>query len=414
LFLPISLTEALRFAVRAQFGVHWHSCQCTSNESQEVKMPKRRDVLIGSTAMIVAARAAQARLPDTSIWTAYDLGSSGYAEASGIADAVQKKHQMRVRIVPAGTSIGRLLPLKQGKANYGFLANELYFSTEGTYDFAVPAWGPQDLRIVLARPAGNALATAGDIGVKSLKDLKGKRIGYVKGNPSVNVKTDAYLAFGGLTRKDVQVVWFGSYNAMKTAVINNQLDSFSSVTTSANMREIEASPRGLTWPEFPADDKEGWERIHRVADFFAPYVETSGAGISKEHPRHLVGTRYPMITCYANTSADETYSLAQAIDQSMDLISKITGSAANWAPALSGKPPADAPWHEGSIKYLKEKGIWTAEHQAWQDRRLDHMKKVQAGWADARKTFKGKSDAEWLKHWEDYRVNKLGLFPTDA
>jgi uncharacterized protein len=88
-------------------------------------MFKRRDILVGSTAMMLAGGSAQAKLPATSVWTAYDLGSSGYAEASGIADAIMKKQPMRVRIVPSGTSIGRLLPLKQGKANYGFLANEL-------------------------------------------------------------------------------------------------------------------------------------------------------------------------------------------------------------------------------------------------------------------------------------------------
>ena len=116
-------------------------------------MFKRRDVLLGSTAMMVAGSAAQAKLPDSSVWTAYDLGSSGYAEASGIADAIMKKQPMKVRIVPSGTSIGRLLPMKQGKANYGFLANELYFSAEGTFDFAAPSWGPQDVRVVLALPA---------------------------------------------------------------------------------------------------------------------------------------------------------------------------------------------------------------------------------------------------------------------
>ena len=375
-------------------------------------MFKRRDVLVGSTAMMLAGGAAQAKLPATSVWTAYDLGSSGYAEASGIADAIMKKQPMRVRIVPSGTSIGRLLPLKQGKANYGFLANELYFAAEGTYDFAVPAWGPQNIRVVLARPAANAMATAGDIGVKTIKDLKGKRIGYVKGNPSVNVKTDAYLAFGGLTRADVQVVWFGSYNAMKTAVINNQLDSFSSVTTSANMREIEASPRGLAWPPFPPSDKAGWDRIREVADFFEPYRETVGAGISKEKPVDLVGYRYPIIATYANTSADEVYSLVKAIDESMDLIKNITGSSKNWAPDIAGKPPADAPWHDGAIKYLKEKGIWTAEHQAWQDKRLARLKKLEAGWADAQKKFKGQGDEAWVKFWDDYRVKTLGFRAT--
>jgi TRAP transporter TAXI family solute receptor len=364
--------------------------------------------------MVLAGRGAWAELPKSSIWTAYDLGSSGYAEASGIADAIMKKHPMRVRIVPSGTSIGRLLPLKQGKANYGFLANEIYFAAEGTFDFAAPSWGPQDLRVALARPASNAMATAGDIGVKEMKDLRGKRVGYVKGNPSVNVKTDAYLAFAGLSRADVEVVWFGSYNAMKTAVINNQLDSYSSVTTSANMREIEASPRGLVWPEFPPSDKEGWKRVREIADFFQPYRETAGAGISAEKPRELVGYRYPIIASYATADAGEVYSLVKAIDESMDLIKNVTGSAKNWDPRMAGKPPADAPWHEGSIRYLKEKGIWTAEAQDWQEHRLTRLKKVKDGWADARKKFQGKDDEAWLTYWEEYRVKTLGLRPTAA
>ncbi len=195
-------------------------------------------------AHVPSVSAADPKLPDSMIWSAYDLGSSGYAEASGIANALATKYKTRIRIVPAGTSIGRMLPMLTGKVKYGFLANEAYFAAEGTYDFGVQSWGPQDIRIVLGRPAAVGLAVAKDTGVTKISDLKGKRIGYVKGNPSVNVKNDAYLAFGGLTRKDVEVVWFGSYGAMKDATLANQLDAFGSVTTSANMRQLEASPRG--------------------------------------------------------------------------------------------------------------------------------------------------------------------------
>src|SRR5690606_34205602 len=96
--------------------------------------------------------ADEVTLPQTMIWTSYDLGSSGYAEASAIANAIMKKYNTRVRIVPSGTSIGRLLPVTTDKAQYGFLANEAYFASEGTFDFAVPSWGPQDIRIALGKP----------------------------------------------------------------------------------------------------------------------------------------------------------------------------------------------------------------------------------------------------------------------
>ncbi|MET4698389.1 TRAP transporter TAXI family solute receptor [Constrictibacter sp. MBR-5] len=370
-----------------------------------------------------AAAAAEAKLPRTMVWTAYDLGSSGYAEASGIANALMKKYDMRVRIVPSGTSIGRLLPVTTGKAGYGYLANETYFAAEGSYDFATQQWGPQDLRIVLGRLAGNGLACAGDAGIDTLADLKGKRIGYVKGNPSVNVKTDASLAFAGLTQNDVQPVWFGSYGALKTAIIANQLDCFSSVTTSANTREMEASPRGIAWPEFPPEDKAGWERISAVADFFQPLKETAGAGISKEKPKNLIGYRYPMIVTYARQSDDEVYALIKGIDEVFEDFAGTTGSAQNWALNIAGKPPADAPWHDGAIRYLKEKGVWDAEAQAWQEQRLERLKKVMSAWDAATEKFntwrgeeqkKGNKvdpDDAWPKFWNDYRIEQ-GLGPA--
>jgi hypothetical protein len=371
-------------------------------------------VSAGSTAL-----ASDVKLPSQMIWSAYDLGSSGYAEASGIANALQKKYPTRIRIVPSGTSIGRLLPMTTGKVRYGFLANEVYFATEGTFDFAPQSWGPQDLRIVLGRPASVGLAVAKDTGVKTIADLKGKRIGFVKGNPSVNVKNDAYLAFGGLTRKDIKEVWFGSYNDMKDAVIADQLDAFGTVTTSANVRQIEASPRGLIWPPFPADNKKGWEAMKKVISFAAPFKETKGAGISEQNPVALVGYRYPMITTYASTPADEVYNLVKAIDETFDTFKNTTASSVNWEVKDSILPPADAPYHEGAIRYAKEKGYWTKEAQEWQDKRLARLAAVKEAWDKAQEDFdklveekaskkeKFAVDNEWPGYWEKYAETHL-------
>lgn len=369
--------------------------------------------------LAVPAHAEGGKLPSSTVWTAYDLGSSGYAEASGIANALMKNYQTRVRIVPSGTSIGRLLPITTGKADYGFLANEVYFAAEGTFDFSTRQWGPQDLRIVLGRPANVGLAVAKDTGVKQISDLKGKRVGFVKGNPSVNVKNEAYLAFGGLTPDDVEQVWFGSYGAMKEALIANQLDAFGSVTTSANMREIEASPRGLYWPPFPAENKAGWKAMTDVVSFAEPSVETQGAGVSEDNPVTLVGYRYPMITAYARKGADEVHTLVEAVEATFDDYRNTTSSSSNWEVKRSGLPPADAPFHEGTIRYMKEKGYWNNEAQAWHDARLARLEKVIAGWEEASASFEkmreeetakgNKIDADeaWGPYWDKYRAAHL-------
>jgi TRAP transporter TAXI family solute receptor len=364
-----------------------------------------------------SAYAEDPKLPRSMVWSAYDLGSSGYAEATGIANALKKNYGTRIRIVPAGTSIGRMLPMTTGKVKYGFLANEAYFSAEGTYDFATEQWGPQDIRIVMGRVASVGMAVAADTGVKQMSDLRGKRIGFVKGNPSVNVKNLAYIAMGGLTMDDIEPVWFGSYNAMKTAVLANQLDAFGSVPGSANMRELEASPRGLVWPPFPPENKEGWKAVTDVVSFASPMKESRGAALSEENPVWLMGYRYPMITVYQNAvDTDEVYNVIKAIDMTFDDYKNTTPSSTDWALEKAARPPYDAPAHEGTIRYLKEKNLWRDEDQAWNDSRLARLNKLLEAWEVAQADFhdyrvaerekgnKISAKEEWPAYWEKARL----------
>jgi glycine betaine/choline ABC-type transport system substrate-binding protein len=46
------------------------------------------------------------------------------------------------------------------------------------------------------------------------------------------------------------------------------------------------------------------------------------------------------------------------------------------------------------------------------NQRLARLRLVQAGWEDAKKSFKGGDEQAWLTHWEDHRVKKMGLLPA--
>ena len=131
-------------------------------------------------------------------------------------------------------------------------------------------------------------------------------------------------------------------------------------------------------------------------------------------------TRLPILRDrYAKTPEDEVYNLVKAIDQSFDLFKNTTGSSVNWDVKRSILPPADAPWHEGAIKYAKEKGYWTKEAQDWHDKRLARLEKVKAGWDKAQEEFgqliaekgakkeKFNADQEWPAFWEAYIEKNL-------
>ena len=89
---------------------------------------------------VAATFAAADDLPRTMVWSSYDLGSAGHTEATGMANALQNAYPVRIRIVPSGTSIGRMLPMVTGRVTYGFLGNEAFFSSEATFDFAAKQW----------------------------------------------------------------------------------------------------------------------------------------------------------------------------------------------------------------------------------------------------------------------------------
>jgi uncharacterized protein len=353
---------------------------------------------------IVGLGAAQAQdLPDTMTWSSYDVGSAGYAEASAIADAFGKKYGIRIRIQPSGSSIGRLQPVTVGQADYGYLATEAFFSAEGTYDFADRRWGPQDLRTLGGRPASFGMPTAADAGIETIADVEGKRVAFVAGNPSVNVKCDAVLAFAGLTRDDVEAIMFPTYAAAMSSLAQGQADATCTTTTPSQLYELAESPRGIRWVDIPADDEEGWARVREIAPFFKPYTEAVGAGLSEDDPADMLAYRYPVLVTMADTSADEVYAMTKALDETFDMYKDATAVMQRWELTEAGTPPIDVPFHEGAIRYLQEKGIWTEEHAAWNQQRLERLEAIRAAWEQAMTEGADLSDEQFAEMWEKKR-----------
>jgi len=224
----------------------------------------------------VSAGAGQpTSLPKTMLWSCFDVGSTGYLQASAIANAFVKKYGTRIRLLPSGTAIGRLMPLATRKVMCGLLANEVYFAVEGLYDFSTVEWGPQDLRMVLAHRQCVGMATTKKSGIKTLKDFKGKRVSWVPGSPSVNVKVDAFLAFAGLTRSDVKVVKFPNYASALRGLIKGETDGSIGGVSAAIFYELDSSPRGLYWPPTPPRGQRRLEKNNETVSLLCSFEGNS-------------------------------------------------------------------------------------------------------------------------------------------
>jgi len=349
-------------------------------------------------------------LPSTMIWSVYDVGASGYVEASAVADALGKQYGTRVRLQPSGTSIGRLLPVKQRRASHGWLAQEVYFAAEALYEYAAPDWGPQNLRTLLGRVNTLSVVATKVSGIKTLADLKGKRYALAKANTSVNAKVQPLLDAAGISLSDMNVIEFPSYGATMKALVEGKADAAGASPHTVTLKELEASPNGIAWIELPKSDVEFWNKVQRDLPLASPHHEDLGAGITKENPVWVMGFKYPMITVYEDAKEDEVYAVTKAVAENYDLYKDASPIMSRWEVSKSGAFPMDAPFHNGSIKYLKEKGIWSAEHQKWQDGILKRQGLLRQAWADMmakESAAKGADAAKLTELWAPRRAEIL-------
>ncbi|WBU28632.1 TAXI family TRAP transporter solute-binding subunit [Rhodopseudomonas palustris] len=328
-----------------------------------------------------AARADDIKLPTTMAFTAYDTGTAGFNIAVAVGKMMKDKHGTDVRVLPAGNDVARLAPLRNGRAQLAWMGSGTYFAQEGVFEFGAKEWGPQPLQITLSVVDcnGSSLGVAADIGVKEVKDLRGKRVGFVVGSPALNQNALGIMAYGGLTKDDVKIVEFASYGAMWKGLVNNDVDAAFGTTITGPAREAENSPRGLIWPPMPHADKAAWERVKKVAPFFNPAMSSCGAAHQPGKPIELSNYPYPIATVYATQSADQVYSITKAMIVDYDAY-KDNAPGATGLAVKTQTMKWVVPFHPGAVKALKEAGQWTAEDQTHNDGLIKRQEVLAAAW----------------------------------
>ena len=345
-------------------------------------------------------------LPKQLSWTAYGTGSAGYNQSVAIGAALQDAAGVNLRVLPGKNDISRTEPLRQGRVQFSATGvGGSFMAQEGVFDFGKANWGPQPIRVLMANNGGAinlAVGVAGDLGIKTYSDLKGKRVAYIVGAPALNVNTEAYLAYGGLTWDDVERVDFGGFGASWKGLIEGQVDAAFASTNSGRAYEAEAGPRGLFWPPIDPDNKAGLEAMTSIAPFFQVNKAKVGATIDGTDGYQGAGYAYPVLTAIDSTDADLVYNMTKAM---VELYPQYDGKA----PGIGGwsidkqNMQWVVPYHEGAISFYKERGLWSDADQAHNDNLVARQKALMAAW-DA---LKAENPDNWEEAWDAARRKAL-------
>ena len=359
---------------------------------------------LGLTATMATAQDFD--LPKQMSWTAYDTGSAGYNQAVAIGAALQDAAGVNLRVLPGKNDVSRTEPLRQGRVEFSATGvGGSFMAQEGVFDFGAENWGPQPIRVLMANNGGAinlAVGVANDLGIKEFSDLKGKRVAYIVGAPALNVNTEAYLAYGGLTWDDVERVDFGGFGASWTGLIENQVDAAFASTNSGKAYEAEAGPRGLFWPPIDPDNAEGLARMTAIAPFFSTNLAKVGATIDGTDGYQGAGYAYPVLTAIEATDADLVYNMTKAM---VELFPQYDGKAPGIGGWAMDKQDMEwvVPYHEGAIRYYTEAGVWTDAAQAHNDKLIARQAALAKAWEET----KAANPSDWEAAWAEARRKAL-------
>jgi uncharacterized protein len=328
------------------------------------------------------AQTAPPGLPATLAWSAYDVGSGGYNQAVAIGNAMKQRYGVNLRVLPGKSDVARTLPAREGQVQ--FSANGVggsYLAQEGVFEFGAKAWGPQAIRGLMLNNSDQVLTVvaAKDSGIKTVADLKGKRVAWVIGSPSLNQNITAILAFANLTWNDVQRVDFGGFGAAMDGVINGQADAAFTSSISGKAYQLAKSPRGLVYPTIPHDDKAGWARMNKTAPFFFPFMGAEGADLSETSKVESATYPYPILMTYDKQPADLVYAMTKAMVETYDDYKAAAPGNVGWAKERQNFAWV-IPFHDGAIRYWKEAGLWKPEHQAHNDKLVQRQQVLAEAW----------------------------------
>lgn len=340
-----------------------------------------------------AALAVDNTLPNQLAITSYGTGSSGYNQSVAIGAALQDKRGVNLRILPAKNDVARTEPLRQGKVDFSMNGvGGTFMAQEGVYQFGAKSWGPLPIRALASNNSGTvgiSLGVAAEVCEKVGKpgcegftyaDLKGMRVAWLKGAPSMNVNALAYLAYAGLTSDDVELVEFGGFGPSWKGMVDGSVDAAIASTSSGKGYEAASGPRGLFWPEIDPDNTEGLTRMQEIAPFFTPMTAKVGATIDGTDGVRTAGYAFPVLMTLVDRDADLVYGVTKAMFELYDTYKGTSPGIDGWSLEHQALEWV-VPYHDGAIRYFREAGVWTDAHDAHNARLIERQKVLSDAWA---------------------------------
>ena len=290
------------------------------------------------------------------IFATQESGTMYYTLGTGFSKMLSDQLQRRVTIQPYSGSSVYLPLLDNGEAALGFSSSldaNAAFTGEGREAL-------KKLRAV-ARvwPLKVAFMVRADSGIKTLADLKGKRVTVeLKGQAAMGKVTRAMLAAGGLTIDDVVNVAVANVGAGSKALIEGNVDAaFIAVGIPLVKQAHAAIPGGVAYVDMSGPNTNAQFLGQQAAGVYS--AEIAPAKNLPEVKSKIVSAAFDIfLLTGAGTPDADVEAVLGALTAQFGALQKAYPPLRRGRAEKFSMPTNTVPYHPGSVAFFKKSGLW--------------------------------------------------------
>lgn len=293
------------------------------------------------------------------------VGSSFYRLAVGAGEVIHQKGGINTTVEAVGGSAATVRGVGAGKIEFG-LANAFAAVTgyKGTYSFK-KSGRVKNLRLTLqGGPNHRAIIVRKGAKIRTVQDLKGKTlIGTRRPLPELKLITAALLKVHKVDPGSVKVVGTTNTGQVLKALTVGSVDA-AVAPMGVGAANIQKPLRDGIIEFLYLDVAKRDEMLKQLPGliFRRSFPVGSFVGLKKAVPVFAMNT---LFVSRPDVSDDIVYKVVKALLENNKLFVSYYRDAKPWT-IENALTNFQLPFHNGTIRYFKEKGVWTSAHAARQ------------------------------------------------
>ncbi len=281
------------------------------------------------------------------------LGGTYYPAAIAIADLI-KKHApgLEARVEVTGGTMENPVLMEQDELQLGLANTDVaYFAASGKPPFKTPLVKPRGLFTGLA-PGVVQYAVRGDSSIRSIADLKGKRVAVGPQGNSSGLLFLKVLRFHNVNPSELSFSYI-SFSDGVNELLDGHVDMaiVQAGLPAPGLQEAFAGPRPVRILSFPEKERDAFLREH---PYYLPVTIPKETYANMDSAVTTFATSN-MVLVHRDMPADQVYAVTRAVFEHLPELHAAHPSLRSVVLESAARTPI--PLHEGAKRYFAEKNV---------------------------------------------------------